>query len=71
MSNQAISVSNRISPELKLKLRIKTSLTIGTGVASTKGLLKRFAGNARSFVPVKSKEHAGYNNLLEDVIWGW
>jgi len=69
MPNQAISVSNRISPELKL--RIKKSLTIGEGVASTKGLLKRFAGKARSFVPVKKKEYAGYNNLLEGVIWGW
>lgn len=69
MPNQAISVSERISPELKL--RIKKSLTIGSGVASTKGLLKRFAGKAKSFVPVKQKEYAGYNNLLEGVIWGW
>ena len=69
MPNQAISVSNRISPELKL--RIKKSLTMGEGVASTKELLKRFAGKARSFVPVKDKEYAGYNNLLEGVIWGW
>jgi len=69
MPNQGISVSNRISPELKL--RIKNSLTIGKGVVSTRGLLKRFAGKATSFIPVKEKEYAGYNNLLEGVIWGW
>ena len=69
MPNQGISVSNRISPELKL--RIKNSLTIGEGVASTRGLLKRFAGKATSFIPVKENEYAGYNNLLEGVIWGW
>lgn len=69
MPNQAISVSRRISPELKL--RIKKSLTIGSGVASTKLLLKRFAGKAKSFVPVNDNEYAGYNTLLEGVIWGW
>ncbi len=69
MPNQAISVSRRISPELKL--RIKKSLTIGNGVASTKLLLKRFAGKAKSFVPVNDNEYAGYNTLLEGVIWGW
>ena len=69
MPNQGVSVSRRISPELKL--RIKTSLTIGDGVVSTKKLLKRFAGKAKSFIPVKGKEYAGYNNLLEGVIWGW
>ena len=69
MPNQALSVSRRISP--KLKERIKKSLTIGNGVASTKMLLKRFAGKAKSFVPVKDKEYAGYNTLLEGVIWGW
>ena len=69
MPNQGVSVSRRISPELKL--RIKTSLTIGDGVASTTTLLKRFGGKAKSFIPVKGKEYAGYNNLLEGVIFGW
>ena len=69
MPNQGVSVSRRISPELKL--RIKKSLTIGDGVASTKKLLKRFGGKAKSFITVKEKEYAGYNSLLEGVIWGW
>jgi len=69
MPNQGVSLSRRISPELKL--RIKKSLTIGSGVASTSVLLKRFGGKAKSFIPVKGKEYAGYNNLLEGVIFGW
>ena len=69
MPNQGVSVSKRIS--LELKLRIRKSLTIGEGVSSTKGILKRFGGKAKSFIPVKEKEYAGYNNLLEGVIFGW
>lgn len=69
MPNQGVSVSKRVSPELKL--RIKKSLTVGSGIPSTKKLLKRFGGKAKSFIPVKSKEYAGYNNLLEGVIFGW
>ena len=69
MPNQGVSVSRRIS--LELKLRIKKSLTIGKGVSSTKGILQRFGGKAKSFIPVKQKEYAGYNNLLEGVIFGW
>lgn len=69
MPNQGVSVSRRISYDLKL--RIKKSLTIGKGVSSTNGILKRFGGKAKSFIPVKEKEYAGYNNLLEGVIFGW
>lgn len=69
MPNQGVSVSQRVS--LELKLRIKKSLTIGKGVDSTKGILKRFAGKSKSFIPVNEKEYAGYNNLLEGVIFGW
>lgn len=69
MPNQGISVSRRIS--LDLKLRMKKSLTIGKGVSSTRGILKRFGGKAKSFIPAKEKEYAGYNNLLEGVIFGW
>lgn len=69
MPNQGISVSKRISPELKL--RIIKSLSSGGGVSSTKKLLKRFAGKAKSFIRVEENEYAGYNNLLEGVIFGW
>lgn len=69
MPNQGISVSKRVNQ--KLKDRIANELTIGKGVASTKGVLKRFAGKAKSFIPVKANEYNGYNMLLEGVIFGW
>lgn len=69
MPNQGVSVSPRVS--LELKLRMKKSLTIGEGVESTKGILKRFAGKSKSFIPVSEKEYVGYNDLLEGVIFGW
>lgn len=69
MPNQGVSVSKRVSPELKM--RIKRSLTVGNGIPSTKKLLKRFGGKAKSFIPAEVKEYAGYNNLLEGVIFGW
>lgn len=69
MPNQGVSVSRRVS--LELKLRMKESLTTGEGVESTKGIMKRFAGKAKSFIPVNEKEYAGYNDLLEGVIFGW
>ncbi len=69
MPNQGISVSKRVSQRLKDK--ITDELTIGKGLASTKGLLKRFGGKAKSFIPVKGTEYAGYNMLLEGVIFGW
>lgn len=69
MPNQGISVSRRVSPELKL--RIKTGLTGAKGMVSTKMLLKRFGGKATSLIPAKSAEYAGYNDLLEGVIFGW
>lgn len=69
MPNQGISVSKRVSQ--KLKDKIAKDLTLGKGVASTKGVLKRFGGKAKSFIPVKPQEYAGYNMLLEGVIFGW
>ena len=69
MPNQGISVSKRVSQ--RVKNQITNDLTIGKGVASTKGILKRFGGKAKSFIPVKEAEYAGYNNLLEGVIFGW
>ena len=69
MPNQGISVSKRVSQ--KFKNKITTELTIGKGVASMKGILKRFGGKAKSFIPVKGNEYDGYNMLLEGVIFGW
>lgn len=69
MPNQGISVSKRVSQNLKDK--ITNELTIGKGLASTKGIIKRFGGKAKSFIPVKPNEYDGFNMLLEGVIFGW
>ncbi len=67
MPNQGISVSTRVSPEFKKKI-IKS---LSKGISSTKKLLKRFAGKAKNFIPVKAGEYGSYNMLLEGVIFGW
>lgn len=69
MPNQGISVSKRVNQEMKDKIR--SGLSVGSGVASTKGIIKRFGGKAKSFIPIKPKEYDGYNALLEGVIFGW
>lgn len=69
MPNQAITVSKRVSVVLKDKMRYE--LSRGTGVASTQGFIKRFAGKAKNLIPVKAGEYDGYNMLLEGVIFGW
>lgn len=70
MPNQGISVSKRVSQ--KFKNIIVSELTKGgKGAASMKGILKRFGGKAKGFIPVKGNEYDGYNMLLEGVIFGW
>jgi len=70
MPNQGISVSKRLTQSQKDSL--KTELTSGVaGIDSTKGIIKRFGGKAKSFIPAKSNEFDGYNMLLEGVIFGW
>lgn len=68
--NQGISVSRRLSPAARNK--IKESLTIGNGVQATAGIVKRFGGKkVKSFVPASKQEYEGFNQLLEGVIFGW
>ena len=69
MPNQAISVSQRISPQAKRK--IAESLTMSSGVVSTKGILKRFGGKAKSFIHARNTEYQTQTALLEGVIFGW
>ena len=70
LPNQAISVSRRLSPAAKAKIR--ESLTIGKGVKVTTGIVKRFGGKkVKSFIPADRREYEGHNDLLEGVIFGW
>lgn len=69
MPNQVITVSNRISKEAKYIIR--KSLTEGAGVKSTAGLLKRYAGKAKSLTKANTAEYLPHTALLEGVIFGW
>ena len=69
LPNQVISAGQRVTPAQKKA--ISHSLTVGKGIDSTKGILKRFAGKARSFVKASNDEYKGHNQLLEGVIFGW
>ena len=70
MPNQALTASKRVSVVLQDKIRRDFTM-VKEGVASTKGVVKRFAPKAKSFIPVKAGEYDGYNMLLEGVIFGW
>jgi ABC-type phosphate/phosphonate transport system substrate-binding protein len=67
--NQGISVSKRLND--KEKNMILQSLTLGDGIKASQPIIKRFGGNAKSFVPAKTEEYRGHNLLLEGVIFGW
>lgn len=69
LPNQVISAGQRVTPAQKKA--ITHSLTVGNGVASTKGLRKRFAGKARSLLKASNGEFKNHNLLLEGVIFGW
>ena len=70
MPNQGISVSKRLTQSQKDIVKMELTVLEG-GVTSTKGVIKRFGGKAKSFIPVKRNEFEGYNMLLEGVIFGW
>lgn len=67
--NQALTVSARVSPENRAK--IKKSLTVGSGVESTQGILKRFADKgSKAMLPTSNKEYESHHKLLK-LIFGW
>jgi ABC-type phosphate/phosphonate transport system substrate-binding protein len=67
--NQALTVSSRLSPEQRA--RIKESLTVGAGVESTRGILKRFGDKgSKTFLPAHNEQYKGYDKLLK-LIFGW
>ena len=70
MPNQGISVSKRLTQSQKDSLKAALTSDVA-GIDSTKGIIKRFGGKAKSFIPAKSNEFDGYNMLLEGVIFGW
>lgn len=69
LPNQVISAGPRLTAAQKMAMQ--HALTVGNGVESTKGIRKRFAGKARSFIKASNEEFKGLNRLLEGVIFGW
>lgn len=69
LPNQVITVSNRIGESARKKM--VQALTVGDGVGASKGIVKRFGGKAKSFIPATQEEYQGHNQLLEGVIFGW
>lgn len=69
LPNQVITAGQRVTPAMKKAM--SHSLTLGKGTNSTKAILKRFAGKARSFVKASNAEYKNHNLLLEGIIFGW
>ncbi len=69
MPNQSISVSSRLTPQERSKLR--QVLTSAAGTRALQPTLNRFASQAKSFIATDNEEFRDYNTLLEGVIFGW
>lgn len=70
LPNQGITVSDKVSPELRAKIA-KGLTQDPDGIAATELLRKRFAAKAKAMVPAKSEEYKDSVYLLEGVIFGW
>ncbi len=68
LPNQAISVSQRVTSEEKV--RIIESLTKEEGRRAVEKITNRFAGD-QNFVTARRDEYLTLNRLLEGVIFGW
>ena len=69
MTNQGITVSKRVAPELDLK--IAKFLTSGSGQEAIKPILERFANSSSSFIPSSKQDYEGQNLLRDNIIFGW
>ncbi len=67
--NQSITVSKRVSQ--RDKTLIVQSLMLGEGVRASQQVVRRFGGQAKSFIPARLAEYKGHQTLLEGVIFGW
>lgn len=67
--DQTVTVSRRVTDRQRAVLT--ELLTRPSGIAATQELLKQFTKQAKRFDPVRPKEFAGMEALLEGVLWGW
>lgn len=69
LPNQGISFSSRVKPSAR-KL-VSDELTKGNRIPATKGILTRFGGKSKAFLPTSEKDFAEQYKLIEGVIFGW
>lgn len=70
ISNQAISVSPRVSLDQRTLMRRSLS-SDPVGISATRPILDRFAKEATAMVESGRADYQGYNKLLEGVVFGW
>ncbi len=69
LPNQVITMSKRITPAQINQFMAWSTQPAGRQALS--GIIKRFGGKAKGFIPATAKEYVGANLLLEGVIFGW
>jgi ABC-type phosphate/phosphonate transport system substrate-binding protein len=67
--NQTFTVSTRLAPE-QIQ-RIKTSLSSPEGAHAAEKLLNRFSKKRKYIEPADTRDYAGIEKLLENIVWGW
>lgn len=69
LTNQGITVSQRINSQTREKLR--DSLLNGAGKLALKPILNRFYSNANRFMPAQPADYENLNLLHDNLIFGW
>lgn len=70
LPKQGITVSQRITPGQQRQM-LKALTETPAGIAATRPILRRFAGNAKAMIPATKQEYMDARNYLEGVIFGW
>lgn len=69
LTNQGITVSRRIKPEVRKKMA--ESLLKGEGKTALKPILERFYSQANAFIPAQKRDYRNQNLLRDTTIFGW
>lgn len=69
LTNQGITVSDRIKPEARQK--VADSLLAGAGRTAATPLLSRFGNPDKGFEPANQDDYAGQNLLKQNMLFGW
>ncbi|HLP41524.1 MAG TPA: PhnD/SsuA/transferrin family substrate-binding protein, partial [Fibrobacteria bacterium] len=70
MPNLALTAGPKVTKEKQKAL--SKALSDPKAQEELSGLLSKLAGSGKGvFIPTSAKEYAGYEKLLEGVVWGW